>query len=71
MRTNLVVELGEPVVERHLAGAPDYQLPERHLHTFKLSAKYVDIEYTCFKLGLGQYKFSFVLDTALWYPYKD
>ena len=35
---DLVVELGEPVMEGHLAGAPDHQLAQRHLHTVKLSA---------------------------------
>ena len=39
MNHHLVVDLGEPVVEGHLAGATDHQLAHRHLHTETFSAK--------------------------------
>ena len=37
--TYLVVELGEPVMQGHLAGASDHQLAQRHPYTDTLSAK--------------------------------
>ena len=50
MDSHLVVELGEPVVEGHLAGASDHQLAHRHLHAaVTLSAKILcDVVYMCF-----------------------